>query len=281
MGFLRGRKEADPDEERIRAYVVAGPPGSRKEWIMWSAVQRIAETRVAARELAGTVVSLAELAPASQIVRDVMSQDRDLTGKLVRKSIVNLKFLLSDGMRDAFPRSFEVAFAAMGLESPEGQGGVIFAAGASGGLDDNDAQVAKNLGDLTIMFLQLLLAPAPERPREAGWETYVDLQTGRTGEDGEALSYDLVAWIAVMICRLRNTGQIKSGLPFFEAHFRHIPRLTEAGWYPAPNRACELVDGIAPIQRYWDGARWTDRTRLRSGRDWHEHSLSLHAIPTE
>ena len=280
MGFFKNLVATDPETDRIRTYLADAPPGPRQEWLMWSAVQRIAQLPVASASSGGTAVTVADLAPASQIVRDVMEQDRELSAQMVRKAVVSLQHVFGGGMAGDFPESFDAGFATMGLDSPDRGGGVVFRGRAGDGIAEDQSAASKSLADFVIMFMQISVSPADERSQQPGWSTYVDLHTRPPGVDFEALAYDLVARVAVLIGRLRNSGQLLDNVSvFFAPVWRRVPALTEAGWYPAPNRTAKLVNGVAPLQRYWDGAAWTDRVRVRSNGDWRTGSFPLHDPP--
>lgn len=286
MGFLQRLTGPDPDEERIRAYLAGGLLGPRTEWLAWGAVARIAETPAASPEQFGTVVTVRELAPVAELVRGSMAQDRDLSAWIARKSLVNLNALLGAAMDGGFASSFELGFAGMGLESPEGQGGVTFSAAAGADVPESDAEAARALADIVIMLMTVVAAPKDERPRLPGWGLFVDLYTGASGADVETTAYDITAWTGVLVARLLNTGRFTRDLPLLsqamkDAATKGVPRLTVAGWYPNPPKQGEIVNGVPAFQRYWDGSGWTDRVRVRSGRDWTTGEYSLHDPPVD
>ncbi len=277
MGIFK--RSTDPEAERVLAYLDGAPAGSREEWLHWASVLRVGELPVATAERAGAVVTMSDLAPAVELIRHIMRQDRDLSGKLVRKSIVNLKAVLVGGMHGDFPANFESGVATMGLESLAGAGGVTFTEDSGSGLAAAHAQAARALADLVIALMTVHAAGPDEQPRQAGWKYYVELQTGGSDRDAEEDAYTLSAWSSVLINRLRNTDQLRADVPFFSWPWGYVPELSQAGWYPAPNKTTKLVDGLAPFQRYWDGSRWTDRSRVRAGRDWRTGTDPLHDPP--
>jgi hypothetical protein len=249
---------------------------------MWATVCQIAELPVAAASRTGAAVTVTDLAPAVELVRRIMRQDRDLSAKLLRKAVVNLEAIFGGGMagRD-FGSNFEAGMAVMGLESPDGAGGVVFKGDAGAALGELDAQAARALADMVIVLMTLLVAAPEERPRQTGWSYYVDLHTGVPNRDVETDAYDFVSWIAILLGRLSNGGLLKGDVPFLASPWGYVPVLTQEGWYPVPNKTAKLVDGIAPLQRYWDGSQWTDRVRIRNSGHWQEGSLPIHAPPDE
>jgi hypothetical protein len=52
------------------------------------------------------------------------------------------------------------------------------------------------------------------------------------------------------------------------------------GWYPNPVNAGDTSDNNASIERWWDGADWTDRVRIRDGRRWNEIEVPLFTPPS-
>jgi hypothetical protein len=274
MGFFTTR--ADPDEQRIRAYLAEGHDGPRTDWLASAAVLRIAETPIAAPSRSGTVVALPDLQPATRLVRELMAQDRELSAWITRKMVVQLNSVLQYAMTGDFATDFATAFAEMGLVSEPGA--VRFARPHD--LPREQADGAKAMADIVICLMTILVTPAAERPRQAGWDVFVNLYTQRT-EESESLAYDLIAWMAVMSARLRNTDRFTRPVPYFGAEWRHVPRLTAAGWYPNPGKHGQLVDGVPAFQRRWDGRGWTQQVRMRTGRQWQTADITLFHAPTD
>lgn len=108
---------------------------------------------------------------------------------------------------------------------------------------------------------------------------YTNLYTGEGGEDVEGFAYELIAWIAAVIGRLHAVGLIESPGPVFDPMYRQVPRLERAGWYPNPPKFGDTSTGDAQVQRFWDGAQWTSRIRVRQYDSWQEHEHSLHDPP--
>jgi hypothetical protein len=275
VGFFRTVGSADPDEERIRAYVADGRVGFPREDLLFSAaVLRVAETPVAAANRVGTPLTGTDLVATSEVIRTLMVQDRDLSAKIVRKAARMVSAVVS-GMPGDFGRNFGAAFATMGIDVGDGAGIAKLTAGSADRLADSEREPAQALAELVTVLVVMLAQPSEQQRAHPGWSFYSDLYSGASGEDVEGLAYDLIAWIAVMVARLLNKGQI-APTPVFSSDRKRVPRLTEPGWYPAPNKKTELVDGVAPVQRYWDGSSWTDRIRIRDGRDWQIASVPLH-----
>jgi hypothetical protein len=272
VGFFSSLKESNPDDGRIRAYLDGAPPGSRLDWLAWGGFLRVADTPIAAADAFGRPVTVADVRPAAELVRGVMRQDRDLTGPLVRKALVNLKSVVAGMMSGAGEADTARAFEAMGVDLRE-EGFSDFLPGVAEGFCEEDAAGARALADVVGSLLLLVLTDPRERPALGVWTLYSEFFAAEPGGERETLAYDLVAWIDVLIARLFNTGSATRP-PFLTDQFRHVPELTEPGWYPTPNKNANVVDGVATLQRYWDGI-WTDDVRVKSGRDWKSGSHSL------
>src|SRR4051794_34766791 len=141
------RKAPDPDDERVRAYLSEGQSGPRTDWLAAAAVVRIAATPVAARERYGEAVGVRELAPATELVRELMIQDRDLSAWIARKSVVQLKAVIGGAMSGDFARDFAEAFAAMGVEFPNGQGEARFIGDGGARFSDLERDAAQAFAD--------------------------------------------------------------------------------------------------------------------------------------
>jgi hypothetical protein len=240
---------------------------------------QITETPLADREQFGALLTLHELEPASQLVREIMYQDRDLSAWIARKSIVQLKSIFgTQGMSGDFARDFDLGFDGVGVQAP-GDHKIFIRQNPTAPLEDMRANPAAALGSIVIGLLGTLAAKPGERRSSASWGIYEDLYTGASGDDVEGLGYDITAWVSVLIGRLLNTEQLAS-TPLFGPSYRQAPSMPQPGWYPNPGKTGDIIEGDAQFQRYWDGA-WTDRVRIRKGRHWTEATISLHASPTE
>lgn len=273
MGFFK-TETASPDDARMRAYLADAPPGCRVDWLTWAAYLQIADTPIAQADQAATVVDIEALDPAGQIVRRVVAQDIGLLGRLVRGTLVNLKVMLGQMSGDPavdIPR----AFAIMGVESREDGDMPVFLPGAGGEtLNAEQAAGARSVAGIAEGLLLLVLTDPRERPQLGMWAVYRELFEAALGSEREMLGHHLIAWVDILIARTLATGAARR-FPFLTDEFRHVPPLTEAGWYPNPSRHGEVVDGIAPLQREWDSGYWRDGVRIRSGNDWKYGLISL------
>lgn len=145
---------------------------------------------------------------------------------------------------------------------------------------DDESEAAKGLGGLCLALLRVVNSPSEQwAPGDRSF--YVNLYTAQDGTDVKDLAYDLIAWNAVVIGRLTQARLIRPGLPIHDPAFRQVPRLSAAGWYPNPPKFGDISSGDAQFQRHWDGGRWTDRVRVRQGRNWSEGRHSLHDTPAD
>lgn len=110
---------------------------------------------------------------------------------------------------------------------------------------------------------------------------YVELYTGAPGRDVESIAYEIIAWEAIAVGRLMNTGRIRSGMVTMGPAYQTVPAMEVAGWYPNPQKLGGIIDGDAVLQRYWDGTNWTSKMRKRDGRRWIEGKVSLHDPPVD
>ncbi len=204
-----------------------------------------------------------------------MTQDRDLSGWVARKGAVIFRSVLADGMGRSLDENLDLAYAAVGMEV---NGGVSTRDGTSP-LPEDELAAATGLGALSLSVLRAVASPPQER-RPDDRDFYVNLHTA-TDAEVESLAYDILGWYAVVIGRLDRAGHIRSGLPIHNPAFRDVPKLTSEGWYPNPPKFGDVSSGDAQIQRYWDGAVWTDRVRVQQGRGWSELRHSLHDPPTD
>jgi hypothetical protein len=117
----------------------------------------------------------------------------------------------------------------------------------------------------------------------AGKTADVELYT-RLFEDSSEAGYELArevaAWSGTVVARLRTSGRLPGdAIPVFAAGAEKFGRMTEAGWYPNPVNAGQIVGGEPELERWWNGSDWTPRLRIRDGRRWAEHSLTLLQAP--
>ena len=278
MGLFK-KAEQPPEERTCREYLAVAPPGPRTTALAASCVMQIAETPLTAHERFGELLTLHELESASQLVRHIMYQDRDLSAWIARKSIVQLKSIFgSPGMSGDFAGDFDLGFASVGVRAP-GDHKTFIRQNPTAPWEDMHVNPAAALGSIVIGLLGTLAARPGERRSSASWDIYEDLYTGASGDDVEGLGYDITAWVSVLIGRLLNTQRL-ADTPLFGPTYRHAPAMSQPGWYPNPGKTGDIIDGDAQFQRYWDGA-WTDRIRIKEGHRWTEGATSLHAPPTE
>lgn len=277
---LFGRNPAPVDDDMSSAYLAMAQPGPRTTALAASCVVLARELPIAGAQRFRELLTVSALEPASRLVRDVMASDRDLSAWVARKSLVQFKSVAAGpAMRGQFADNFDLGLAAVGLAAP-GAGVIAVIPGAGTGLSQLDRDGATGFGGVAIALLETIVAESAARSRTAGWSVYEDLYIGASGEDVETLAYDITAWTAVMLARLLNAGHIAGDLPLFGAAYRVAPPLNAPGWYPNPANHGGVASGVAPVQRFWDGA-WSDRIRVRQGRSWTEHEASLHLVPPE
>ncbi len=278
MGLFKSQSAAD--DQTCRDYLAGAPPGPRTTALAASCVVQISETPLATSEQFGRLLTVAELLPASELVGKIMVQDRDLSAWIARKSVVQIKSILGSSLMSGdFARDFDTAFASVGLEAPGG-GEIRVAPRAvrPPQTDELQAGGAVGLGLTFVGLLNVIVAAPGNRQTSSGWAAYEDLYTDARREDAETMGYDVTAWVSVLIGRLLNTGRISGEIPLFAEAYRRTPPMRDPGWYPNPGKTGEISDGIAQFQRFWDDG-WTERVRIRDGRKWKEHLLTLHAPP--
>jgi len=259
-----------------REYLSSAPPGPRTDNLAISCVQQIVELDVTHRSRFGEPLTVAALGKASGLVRETMTQDRDLSAWIARKGAVILDAVLRGGMRGGFEANMDRAFGAAGLEI----GSSMLVRDDRARLSKVDRDTAESLGKACLALVVIVGSqPTDWTVRERRF--YVSLFTGQDGADAEGFAYELIAWIGVVIGRLYHRGLVGLSEPLLNPAFRQVPRLTRAGWYPNPPKFGDTSSGDAPFQRYWDGAQWTARVRVRQEQAWREAEYSLHDPPSE
>jgi hypothetical protein len=267
------------DERTSRDYLASAPPGPRTDVLASSCVIQIRDLPVASRSHFGQSINLPDLEPASQLVRHVMRQDRDLSAWVARKAIVTLKSVMgSRAMSGDIATDFPLGLAAVGLQV--GPSGSVIPRPDGPGPSEQDPVSASGFGAIVIGLLVLLTSAPNERTTSPAWRLYEDLYTGASGDDVEDLAYDVTAWVSVLLARLFNAGHIGEGLDLFGPNYRQAPPLRQPGWYPNPANFGGIMNGDAVFQRFWEGS-WTDRVRVREGGRWAYDSISLHASPID
>lgn len=274
-------RSSPPDAPPSRRYLRLAPPGPRTETLASACVARLRESPAASASRYGDVVTADELGSAVEVVREVMTQDRDLSAWVARKSMVQLNALLrgqgtGEDMSKGGPGDNTLlALTAVGLE-PAGladSGEVALHISAPEKLAEKDRAAALGVASAALAVLFAALGSPTAREKRF----FVDLYTGESGTDVETKAYKITAWTAILGARLMNADVLTAR---FQHDYREIPAMWCAGWYPNPYNTGGIVNGDAQLQRFWDGSAWTDRARLRQRAGWTERIMSLHDDPT-
>lgn len=278
MGLFGSRSSA---ETTSQTYLISAPPGPRTEVLASACELQIAELPLAGRAAYGQPLTPAEIESATVVVRHNLRQDQDLSAWIARKVMQHLFVIMSDHMlAPTLEDRFAELFAAVGLRSAEqpDQNRMIELISQPPTLSGEDAAATIALANLSFAVYRARMLQA-----EAGgdYDFYVSLFTGEV-DDAAELSYGIIAWEGVALGRLTNDGRARvSGLRTFSDEYKRVPAMTVPDWYPNPYKTGAIVSGEASLQRYWDGAAWTDQVRLRDGRGWKSLSASLHDRPTD
>jgi hypothetical protein len=107
---------------------------------------------------------------------------------------------------------------------------------------------------------------------------YVELHEDQT-DGGYDRALRIGAWGGTVTARMYTSGRLDSDLPAFSSRWDSLGRMAAAGWYPNPINAGDISTGEAEIERWWDGDDWTDRVRIRRGRRWEDHAMSVFTAP--
>lgn len=284
--FNRRPRQAD-DTEASRRYLSVAPRVAfggdnraipRTDNLAMACIQRIGDESVSDGARFGEPLTVATLRPCNAIVRDVMTQDRDLAVWIARKIAMILRTVLATGMTGAMDERFDRAFGSVGLAI---RGEVVLVGHRTDQLSDIDRDGAKALGVASLALLKVVSVDSYSwTPQDRRF--YEDLYTGADGSDVEGFAYDLIAWTAVVMGRLHHACNIDTPVfSYFDPALGEVPRLSEPAWYPNPPKFGDTSTGDAQFQRYWDGSRWTARVRVRQGRGWTDGEMSLHAIPSD
>lgn len=272
--FARTKEHID---DTSRRYLASAPPGARTEVLTAASTYQVQQLPVARADRFGAPVTVADIAPAVEVVRRNLLQDRDLTGPIARKAMQHLHVIVTDFMSESVGENLDTFLGAIGLEAT---GGLAIVGGLRDALPAHEVDAAESLANLSLaVFRSFSLGPKGTLPAE--YRLYTELHTGAPDKDVEELAYDIIGWVAIGLGRLFNTGRLRPGLPTADPSFRVVPQMEAAGWFPNPQRTGNIVDGDATIQRYWDGVGWTDKVRLREGKTWRTLTASLHAPPTD
>jgi hypothetical protein len=260
-----------------RRYLEVAPPGPRTEGLAASCVLRIATTPVAARDRYGDVITIDELRSAAGVVGETMAQDRDLSAWIARKVAVQLNFALTGDRTDpdmskaGLTSNAILALQAVGIR-PAGSGAELeFCEAVDLPVADRDRALDLDLAKRSLAVLIAAVGEPSRRQRRL----FEDLYAGARGSQAERDGYEITAWTSILIGRLISCDIV----PAFDRRYRDIPAMSEAGWYPNPGTTGQIVGGDPQFQRFWDGAHWTDRARVRQSGRWIEQAVPLHAAP--
>ena len=267
MGFFDRAKT----EETSRAYLRVAPRLQRKDLLAAAAINAIAALPASRQGCGRPVATGYGLDEATAVVRSVMHQDHALYAWVARSALVSLDALL-DAMEGSWDVNLDAAMRVVGLDPgptirPEERRGL------SGEVQEN----AVGLASYALSIFWVIAQPAAEssQPRD---RTIYDHLFSSTAPATRETAYDAVAWTAIVIGRLRNSGRLPE-VAWFGAEFQRVPAMDRPGWYPNPYNRGDIVDGDATFQRIWDGNDWTDLIRNRDGSRWQEQDHSMHTPP--
>jgi hypothetical protein len=272
--FARSKEPAD---ETCRRYLAIAPRGPRTEVLTAASIYQVQHIPIASADRFGNAVTVADVTPAAAVVRDVLFQDRDITGPIARKVMQHLQAIVSNFMKGPVGENIDTFLQSLGLEMSDGD--IVMSSPGRDRLSAGEAGAAESLANVAFAVFRAFTLGEDALPAER--RLYVELHTGAADKDVEELAYDIIGWTAIGLGRLFNTNRIRPGLPTADPAYRHAPRMEVEGWYPNPQRTGDIVDGNASIQRYWNSERWTDQVRIREGRGWKSVTASLHDAPVD
>jgi len=268
-------------EQTSRRYLASAPPGPRTELLAAAAVFRALPFPCADIDRLGTIVDRQELHMATEEVRSLMVQDRDLAAQLARKVLLQLNALLRgdgpnqdmvEGDRSGHMTLYALKEVGLRAVVPADGGDVTLEVSAMPAPAEADAAVATRIARQAIAVLFSVLGHGSPRERQF----YVGLHTGRGDIDVETVAYQIAAWGVILTARLVNACVIAG----FRPEYARVVPLAAPGWYPNPFNTGPIVDGDASIQRFWD-TQWTDRVRVRKSGRWVGQTHSLHDPPPD
>jgi hypothetical protein len=265
MGFFSGSS----DDETSREYLRTAPPGQRKDILAFASINAIADLPVSSARANGQPVAGGlGLEEASAAVRSIMAQDQAVYAWVARSAMVGLDALL-ETMGGSWDSNLDTAMSTVGLEP-----GPAIRAEAARNASAETQENALGLAGYALSIFWVVAQPDFNRPRD---RTLYDRLFASTATTTVEAAYDVTAWAAIIIGRLRNIG-VLADVPWFAPEFRHVPPMRQPGWYPNPYNRGKVEGGDATFQRYWDGD-WTERIRHRDGRRWLEQMHSMHTPP--
>jgi hypothetical protein len=270
MGLFRS-KQPEPADTTARDYLATAPPGARTEVLASACVLGATELRIAAPEQFGCLVTYQKLTEVDDLVQRLLYQDDDFAAAVARKIALDT-FTFADSSRTkSVEKWIDKWLGANGVKQGDKTPIEVV-----GGQDDPDS-AGQNLAGLFWMTFNAVVLGRTNAP-EVYWRFYSSLYTD---PERHGLSYSIIAWGAVALARLINTGELSRSVPVLGDEYRTIPRLTGSGWYPLPNKAQKLPNGDAPVKCYWDGARWTDRCRVWTNGRFQDATHSPHDPPID
>lgn len=268
MGLFGRSTTQQPDTATSREYLARAGDTPRKTLLLLTCLNRIDRLPVAGGESFGIpATDTYGLGPASQCVSDALRQDASMCAWVAREAFVVLDTVLmaSDG---TWVDNLNYAMRAMGLDP-----------GPSVRPPKPDPETEERILGLAAYAMQVLFvvtaAMGPEAKRDRA--VYEHLFTS-TATQTQAVGHDLAAWACVAVCRLRSTGSTPA-LPWFDQRYVRVPELYGAGWYPNPYGHGRIENGDAIFHRYWSGQDWTERIRVRQGRDFQESIRAMNVPP--
>lgn len=263
-------KQTTPADTTARDHLASAPPGARAEVLAGACVLATTGLSVAKPKEFGSPVTSLQLAEVENLVQRLLYQDDDFAAAVARKIALNLSAIASYSRSRSTSKWVDTWLGANGVKQGEQSPVEIM-----NDQDDPDGS-GQNLADLFWMTFRAVLLGQSDAPVE--WRFYSSLYTD---PERHGLSYSMVAWGALALARLLNTGELGRTVPGLGEDHRTIPRLTDPGWYPLPTKARKLPNGDALVKCYWDGARWTNRCRVWSNGRFHDAIHSPHDAPTD
>ena len=253
-----------------RTYLGRANGRLRKSAITLACVNQVMTLPVAAAESFGQPLAhWLGLQPASDVVHDLLRQDRSLAAWVARDCLVTLDALLH-GMDPSQDDALETALGAAGLRS----GPVIDPFEAEHVPPKATEDVLRLANRVLSIFFAFERADGSGRAHRGFYERMFAARS----MSAALMAHDIAAWTAVVIGRLVHTGYLDE-MPWMAPEFHRVPAMTVPDWYPNPFQMGEIINGEAAWQRYWDGTDWTDRIRRRGADGWREYARSMFEAP--